>query len=60
MKNLMYAEIELVTDQMKNDSKCTIISDGALFLVTTVENTGNYPDEHFEITDEETMKEYNQ
>lgn len=44
----MYAElIDGVTEQMRNDPKSRIISDGMVFLITNESNTSNYPELSF-------------
>ncbi|NOQ75436.1 MAG: hypothetical protein GQ574_25725 [Crocinitomix sp.] len=41
-ERLVYAEIESVTDEMRNDKRVLIISDNALFMVTTKTNSKWY------------------
>jgi hypothetical protein len=41
-ERLVYAEIESVTEEMRNDKRVLIISDNALFMVTTKTNSKWY------------------
>ena len=50
MKQLVYAEIETVTEEMRGDKKVLIVSDGALFLVTTLEYSKHFFEEFHEVT----------
>lgn len=54
---IVYAEIESVTDQMRNDKNVLIISDTGLFLVCTREISKLY-DEEFYTVPVEAIKEY--
>lgn len=42
MERLVYAEIESVTEEMRNDKRVLIISDNAVFMVTTKANSRWY------------------
>jgi len=42
MERLVYAEIDSVTEMMRRDKKVLIISDSALFLITTKSNSKWY------------------
>jgi hypothetical protein len=47
-KQLVYAEvIDSVTEEMRDDKDAVIISDGAIFLVTTEENKLKFPQLEF-------------
>lgn len=59
MKRLVFAELtDGVSMDMLTDPNIHIISDGALFLITTEEHQTNYPYLHYEETDIATLKEY--
>lgn len=58
MKNLMVAEILEVSSQMKNDKQLDVVGDSALFIVTTKENTKNYPQEDFYVANETALSAY--
>lgn len=47
-----------VTFNMLLDKQILIISDNAIFIVSTPENAVNYPNEEFYPVDEEVMKAY--
>lgn len=59
MQNLVYAELSNgVTFEMLNDKKVLIISDNAIFLVTTTDHKHIYPDEIFYAVTPLARKEY--
>jgi hypothetical protein len=59
MKNLVYAElVDGATTEMINDPKVFILSDGALFLVTTPEYATTHPDLTFFPIDEDSYNAY--
>jgi hypothetical protein len=54
---LVYAEIDFVTPAMREDSLVHIISDNAVFLVTTEENSKQYNEEFYPVS-AEAMEAY--
>lgn len=54
---LVYAEIDFVTPTMREDALVQIISDNAVFLVTTEENSRQYPLDFYAV-DAEAMEAY--
>lgn len=59
MGNLVYAELMgSVTFDMLLDKQLLIISDNAIFIVSTLDNAVNYPNEDFYPVDGEAMKAY--
>lgn len=59
MEKLVFAElVNGLSLEMLEDQKIRIISDGALFLVTTEKHSKNYPSLEFEETDIETLSIY--
>lgn len=59
MEKLVYAELMgSVTFEMLLDKQLLIISDNAIFIVSTPENAVNYPNEEFYPVDGEAMKAY--
>ena len=55
----MYAEcINGVTEKMKRDPLVKIISDGAVFLLTTKNNISTYPELKFKEVNKESLKAY--
>lgn len=58
MRNFVYAELmDSVTMEMLEDKLVAIISDNALFLVTTKENCQNYQEDFYPV-DSEGRKAY--
>jgi len=49
MEKLVYAELGRVTEVMLRDSKVLIISDSALFLVTTESHSKHYFEEFHDV-----------
>lgn len=58
MLELFYIEIPMVTFQMLEDRNCYIVSDGALFLITTKNNTSSYREFTFLEVGEEAVQAY--
>lgn len=58
MLELFYTEIPMVTFQMLEDRNCYIVSDGALFLVATKNNTSSYREFTFQRVGEEAIQAY--
>ena len=59
MKKLVYAElVNGITMDMMTDKKVRIISDGALFIITTEEHSKEYPELEFWETDLESLGDY--
>lgn len=54
---LVYAEVDFVTPTMQEDTLVQIISDNAVFLVTTEENSRQYPLDFYPV-DAEAMEAY--
>lgn len=57
MERLVYTEIESVTEEMRNDKRVLIISDNALFMVTTKANSKWY-NNYFESVPVEAIEAY--
>lgn len=59
MTKLVYAELtEGVSMDMLTDPNIHIVSDGALFLITTEEDQKNYPNLHFAEREVETIQQF--
>jgi len=56
-EKLVYAELESVTEMMRKDKKVLIISDNALFMVTTKTNSKWYNEKFYTVC-QEAIKEY--
>ncbi len=57
MDRLVYTEIESVTEEMRNDKRVLIISDNALFMITTKTNSKWY-NYYFETVPAEVIEAY--
>ena len=55
---LYAAELMIVTDEMRGDPCSVIISDGATFLVCTLESKANYPELEFWQIDDDAIQSY--
>ncbi len=59
MSKLVFAElVEGVSFEMMEDKKVVIVSDGAMFLVTTEEHSKEYPELVFEVVPNEAIQQY--